>query len=163
MAFYGSQYDPAAPRSVYQSIADDTTEIYLTEQTVVFLTTGFDRMAEREFCVACPAELLCAAAEGELNRLAPNTCRDVAPSRRRLAVQTLNGMSISTVDRPEGEDICFGRVVNAIEREYLFEAASTPNVTDPLDPATRRLFWLADRVRAFTRDVAGRLASGQHL
>ncbi|MGV9711119.1 hypothetical protein ACWDTI_10705 [Gordonia sp. NPDC003424] len=163
MAMYSAEYDPAAARTEYQSITDGAAETYLAEQTVVFLSTGFDRLADREFCVACPAELLCAAAEGELNRLAPNTGRDVAPKRRRLTTQTLNGLSITTVDRPDAEDICFGKVVHAIERGYLLEPASASGVTDPLDPATRRLFWLADRVRAFTRDVANRLASGQHI
>ncbi|MCH5645599.1 MULTISPECIES: hypothetical protein [unclassified Gordonia (in: high G+C Gram-positive bacteria)] len=163
MALHDGEYEPAGPLSEYEMILGANAEAYLSEQAVVFLSRGFDRLADREFCVACPAALLCAAAEHELNRLVPNTRRDVAPWRRQMAARALSGMSITTVDHPDAEDICFSKVVRAIEHGILLEPADTPSSMDPLDPVDRQLLWLADRVRTFIKDVAGRLASGQHL
>ncbi|EME17553.1 hypothetical protein [Rhodococcus triatomae] len=160
MALHEGEYDPAGPHAEFVSIVDADT--YLAEQTRAFLATGLDRLTEREFCATCPAAVLCAAAEAELNRVCPNTRLDAAPWRRQLTVHTLNGMSITTVDRPDTEDVCFGKVVHAIERGHLLEPTSAPTVVDPLEPGTRQLLWLADRVRIFTRHVATRLASGQY-
>ncbi|MFD1813993.1 hypothetical protein [Rhodococcus gannanensis] len=160
MALHQGEYDPAGPRAEFVSIVDANTQ--LAEQTRAFLARGLDRLSEREFCAMCPAAVLCAAAEAELNRACPNTRVDAPRWRRQLTEHTLRGMSITTVDRPHTEDVCFGKVVHAIERGHLLEASSHPTHADPLEPGTRQLLWLADRVQIFTRHVAERLASGQY-
>lgn len=161
MAFREGEYDISESRVRHQSRMDAAAAAYLTEHTRAFLDTGIDRLAEREFCATCPAALLCAAAECELNRLAPSTSR-LSSGRPARAAETLQHLSITTVDRLEVQDACFGRVVRAISQGYLFEPLGRPDPADPLDASSRRLLWLADRVRSYTRDVAARIASGQY-
>ncbi|WP_068272924.1 hypothetical protein [Aldersonia kunmingensis] len=162
MAFREGEYDIAESRIRHQPMIDRAAATYLTEHTRAFLDTGIDRLTEREFCSTCPAALLCAAAECELNRLAPNTSRMTMCGRPTPAAETLQHLSITTVDRLDGQDVCFGKVVRAISQGFLFEPLSWPDWTDPLDPSSSQLLWLADRVRAYTRDVAARIASGQY-
>jgi hypothetical protein len=161
MAQREGQHDATGTRSRYQWVVD-AADAYLTERTRAFLETGLGRLAERDFCATCPAALLCAAAEVELNRVAPSTGPGVSAGKRDLATRTLAGLSITMVDRVDPSDICFGKVVRAITQGYLFEPAGGPNASDPLNPADRQLLWLADRVRTYTRDAAGRIASGQY-
>ncbi|MBD0322478.1 MAG: hypothetical protein ICV72_03710 [Aldersonia sp.] len=162
MAFRDGVHDTAGARSRYQWAIDVAADAYLAERTRVFLETGLARLEEREFCAMCPAALLCAAAEVELNHLAPDTRRGGNARRREQAAQTLAGLSITTVDRLDADDVCFGKVLRAVAAGYLFEPAARPNAADPLDPATRELLWLADRLRIYTRDAAQRIAGGQH-
>ncbi|MCX5046342.1 hypothetical protein OG921_24520 [Aldersonia sp. NBC_00410] len=162
MAHRDSEHHAAGLQSRFQWMLDAAANSFRTERTRAFLETGLGRLAEREFCAVCPAALLCAAAEVELNQLAPSTRRDGSARKRSQATQTLAGLSITTVDRLDPEDICFGKVVRAITQGYLFEPTGRPNSADPLDPANQQLLWLADRVRTYTQDAAGRIASGQH-
>jgi hypothetical protein len=162
MANRDSEHQPAGVRSRSQWVLDAAANAYFTEHTRAFLQTGLGRLTERDFCAGCPAALLCAAAEVELNRLAPSTGPGGSAGARNRATRTLAGLSITTVDRLDSADVCFGKIVRAISQGFLFEPAGRPNPADPLDPTDQQLLWLADRVRTYTRDVAGRIASGQY-
>ncbi|HEY5852599.1 MAG TPA: hypothetical protein VIW24_00750 [Aldersonia sp.] len=155
MAFRDGEHVEAGAASRYRYSTDAVATRYLTEKTRAFLQSGLTRMEAREFCSGCPAALLCAAAEVELNRHAPGTG---AYARRTFA-----GLSITTTDGTDHAPVCFDKIVRAVTGGYLFEAADNPNESDPLDPRTQQLLWLADRVRGYAKDAAARVAGGHLL